>query len=867
MNETDIDSIIRGQSHRRRWLILAVLAAVVAAVAVVAYLLTRPGDTEVAFEPERAEAVTGRLSTEVELSGSAVAERSANLSFEVAGVVTSVPVAVGDEVRAGDALATLDGAEAQRRVETAGVQLRLAQLRLDNLLAEPDAAAIASAEQAIASANSQITGAEIDLERLTEPPDASELASAEQAVASALAQISGAEQALSELSEPPSASELASAEQSVATALGQISSTEQALAELSEPPSPGDVSSAEQAVANALAQLSGAEQTLAALAEEPSDAAVAESRAAITQAEVQLAAAERHDDAMQEALTEAHDAFCERYSGLIASDEVIRETCESALPLPDARIEDLKASFEDRSAAYETLGNSLIDANIAFVGSSADRDSAQSALAAAEERLADQTATVSEEDIFQAEKSVEAARASHAAAVARLDELRTAASAEDVYQAQQAVEAAKASHAAAVARLADLQVEATEDDVYQAEQNLEAARASHAAAVARREELTAEADEADITRAEASLETARAALASATAQYGDLMAGPSENAVEQQRQDLRLAELSLDEAREELANLTIYAPFDGVIEAANVQPGDRVTASSLAFTLSTSSRMLISLTVTEEELPQLEEGQTGVALFDAMEGVRFPVRVTSVGRVPTAEQGVVTYEVEALILTERDGEAETPQPPAAGQRPGVAFGAGGFAGAFPGFELPEGVTPDQVIEALSTGQPLPEGVELPAGLEERARAFLSGGGPGAARGGRPGAAPQPGSAETGILPAPGMSASVTILTEIREESVLLPVSTVRQLDGQWFVSVPAAATEEGTPGFERVFVGIGESDGENVEITGGLEAGAVVLIGADNAGVALAATLQQPTGIPGTGFGEFGPGGGGGGRR
>ena len=54
-------------------------------------------------EPLRAEAVTGQLSSTVDLSGSAAAERSAELSFDRGGVVASVEVESGDAVRAGDA--------------------------------------------------------------------------------------------------------------------------------------------------------------------------------------------------------------------------------------------------------------------------------------------------------------------------------------------------------------------------------------------------------------------------------------------------------------------------------------------------------------------------------------------------------------------------------------------------------------------------------------------------------------------------------------------------------------------------------------------------------------------------------------------
>ncbi len=489
-------------------------AIVVAAAVVVAFWLTGSDSSEVVTEPQRAEAVMGRLSTEVELSGSALSERSDTLSFEVSGVVASVTASQGDEVREGAALATLDDTDAQRRIETAEVQLHQAQLRLDSLLTDPEASAVASANQAIASAKSQIVGAEQALALLSDPPSAADLASAEQAVASALGQISSAEQALALLSEPPSAADLASAEQAVASALGQISSAEQALALLSEPPSAADLASGEQAVASALGQLSSAEQALATLIAGPSEAEIEESRAAVTQAQIQVTAAATLAEELMEALIEAFDSsepsdgYCDRYSGLSASDAVIRDTCAATLPLTDVQVETLRGSFEDRSSTYESYGNSLIDANIAFVASDADRESAISALASAEESLTNLLQSITEDDLYQAEQAVEAAKASHTAAVARLEDLRAAA------------------------------------------------------------------DAGDFEQAHASLESARASLASAEAQYNELVSGPTENAIEQQEQEVRLAELSVEEARGAMAELTVFAPYDGVVEAVSVRPGD-----------------------------------------------------------------------------------------------------------------------------------------------------------------------------------------------------------------------------------------------------------------------------------------------------
>ena len=193
-------------------------------------------------------------------------------------------------------------------------------------------------------------------------------------------------------------------------------------------------------------------------------------------------------------------------------------------------------------------------------------------------------------------------------------------------------------------------------------------------------------------------------------------------------------------------------------------------------------------------------------------------------------------------------------------------------GPFAGFDLPEGVTSEQVRDAIISGQPLPEGVVLPEEALRMIETIRSSGGLGRSAGGpagvrgtqaagqqdsagqRPAATPRP-------LPAEGLSASVTIITEVRDEAVLLPVSAVRQLDDAWFVSVPADGGEKMEPGHRRVFVEVGASDGASVEITGGLESGAVVLIGADNAGIAFSATQRLPQAAPGFPTGG-GPGGG-----
>ena len=261
--------------------------------------------------------------------------------------------------------------------------------------------------------------------------------------------------------------------------------------------------------------------------------------------------------------------------------------------------------------------------------------------------------------------------------------------------------------------------------------------------------------------------------------------------------------------------------------------------------------------------------------------------------VPSVAQGVVTYPVEVVILVgdeiaEVAGEIAALGGQAGGFGGGLGFGGGAAGGAgggraagggaasglLDGIELPEGVTIQQVLQALANNEALPAGVTLPEGFEvpeQLLQRFAGGGQPadGAAPGA--GARQQGGGLAARPMPAPGMSASVTILTEVRAETVLVPTSAVRQLDRAFSVTVPApdGATE-------RVIVEVGASDGTNVEVVSGLEAGDAVLIGADSEGIAFSATQQAQQaqqalpagGFGGGGFGGFGGGvgfGGGGG--
>ncbi len=749
----DLDALFEESTARRRWLLPAIAVAGIASVALGAFFVLRGEDAEVATAPEAVEVSRGQLTTMLELSGTATAARSAALTFGAAGTVVAIEVGLGEEVEEGQVLARLDDRDARRRVESAEISLRQAELRLQDLVAGPGFTEVSAAQQSTASAQAQLLNAVLNLDDLLAPPSQSETVQAQQSVASAESALAGAELALQRLLAPPTVADVASADASLAQARASLISAQDRV-----------------------------ERTLASL-------------------------------------RDAQDSYCDLFQYV---DPPVSVCGSSSIPLSDSLFTALADSVEVTSqGTAATRALSLLDANTAYLN------------------------------------------------------------------AVQSLPAAEASVTSAAARRGEFDVAATPAEIFQARASVSSAEKAWVAAVERERELLAGSGQGEIDQSRAALASTQAALTNARAREAELRAGADAIEIELQEQSVRLAEISLADARDAVEDLTMRAPFAGVVGNVEISVGVRVSANQVAFVLSDPESILIDVTVSEADLIRLEKGQIGVAEFDSIPNQQFILRVTGVSPVPTISQGVVTYPAQAEILRGPQlAEYADQLAVLLGDAGGFGGGggqAGGPAGGFGGgggfgqllgdVELPEGVTALDVLTAVLNEEPLPAGVTLPDGfdipeqLRGRLEALVDGGGFGGGLGGRGGGGgaagrgdgqPQ-GAGGFGVrpLPAPGMSASVTILIEVRPEAVLVPTSAVRQLDGEFYVVVPAG--EDLT---ERVTVTVGESDGVSVEILEGLVAGATVLIGADSEGVPFSATQLQ-LGQQQPGFGGFGGGGGG----
>jgi RND family efflux transporter MFP subunit len=86
-----------------------------------------------AKQPERVQIVQGQAASwlpSVELDGTLAAQQSASLGFKLPGKIGSLKVKVGDQVRAGALLATLDATEAGAQAAATSAQVRAAEAQL-----------------------------------------------------------------------------------------------------------------------------------------------------------------------------------------------------------------------------------------------------------------------------------------------------------------------------------------------------------------------------------------------------------------------------------------------------------------------------------------------------------------------------------------------------------------------------------------------------------------------------------------------------------------------------------------------------------------------------------------------------------------
>ncbi len=428
----------------------------------------------------------------------------------------------------------------------------------------------------------------------------------------------------------------------------------------------------------------------------------------------------------------------------------------------------------------------------------------------------------------------DATRASRAQAVLTADSsYRNAASAYET--ASNSVTTTENDLAAAQSALTTAEGQPTDAQVASADSAVSAAEAALATATYNLSELQAGPTQAQIASAQGTVDQAAAGLKSARVSRDTVYAGSTNVQIQQARTTVQQAQISVANAQKVVDDTKLTAPFDGTVAALNTQVGDIAsagggssTASSAAIVLNTPNRLTLALTIAETDYPSVKAGNTGTATFSALSGEIFPFVIDSVGANPTTTQGVVTYQARAHLATGQEAAQIL-----------ASLRTGGTDGAnAPG--------------AIASGTP---GTDTTAPAGRTPRAGRTPGANGAA-----GAAPAFGNGFGQALanqtqPAPGMSATVTIIVEQKTGVIIVPSRAVQTKNRATVVTVKNA---DGTT--EDVAVTAGLSDGTNTEITNGLADGQTIEV--PGATTTTTATQSLPA-TGGLGGGGFGGGGGG----
>jgi len=538
----DIESIGRSRWRLRIVIGLVVLAVVVGGFLTYGAVFGGDGSESAAFNTHKVGTATIRSS--VTMSAAAESVDNAVLSFGIAGRVSSVDVTLGDEVKAGQKLASLESDDLENALASAEASLASARIRLQQIQNGASAADIANADKAVAAAQAALDKALNDQQDLLDGASEAELAAADEAVKKADSALATAQDSLRRLEDGPSEAEVAAAQSNLDTAEANLSSAK----------------AAEQA---ALGN-------------------VTDSKAA---------------------LEGAAGIYCSTEGHLL-------EICaDFVVPLTPAQVNKLSYSIspaadEEPSTELVWATNYLIDANTTYKNSV--------------------------DAWHDAKVKVGAAQSALDAAQAALDDLIGPADPSDIATAQAGVTAA--------------------------EQALTAAKLAQ-------EELLRGATGSDIANAQGVVDSAQASLAAAIAARYDLLAGADQEDIDLQTQQVTLAELAVEKARKAVEDATLAAPFDGTAAAVNIHVGDVISPSVPAITILTPSALRVKLTLGETDLPAVEVGQTGLIIFDAIQDVAYPLKITSIGLAPDTQQGVVTYTALAeLTRLDEGGEDVRPAP-------------------------------------------------------------------------------------------------------------------------------------------------------------------------------------------------------------
>lgn len=527
----------------------------------------------------------GSITDIIQSSGRIVATQQQALYFRQSGHLNTIAVHLNDKVKAGQVLAVLDTSGLQTQIQQAQAAVDAANLTLEKtkeLQATQGNTAsasgkvittqdVASADAAITSAKAAYDGAQANLAAI-ETPNAQAVEQAQAAVVQAQSSVNKAQLRLQTLTAGPSAAAQQQAKAGIQSAQAKLDAAQQQLKVVQAGPTAVQLAQARAALEQSQAKFQSALATYDAFQNGPSDAQRQQAALAVTQAKNALFAAQTK-----------RDSICSN----VGSKSVSQADCNVAT----AGVAGAQTNLDAAQKAVFQLGNV----------SPTDRLAAESAYKQAEDKFTAAQQTYQEmlqgalppsagggssasghishaTQVAQAQGAVQQAQAGVIAAQATLTGLLPTAN--DIAQARQAVSSAQAGLQSAQAQLNGLLTPSV-TSIRQAKDLVSEAAAAITAAQARAQQLRDLVGQTDTSALDLAIK---------------------ENAVKQ-------AQLGVEALQDQLSQMQIVAPFDGVVIGSTGQAGAQVGAYAPVLTIANPQTLQVAVDLSPDQLSRVAIGQ------------------------------------------------------------------------------------------------------------------------------------------------------------------------------------------------------------------------------------------------------------------
>lgn len=153
-----------------------------------------------------------------------------------------------------------------------------------------------------------------------------------------------------------------------------------------------------------------------------------------------------------------------------------------------------------------------------------------------------------------------------------------------------------------------------------------------------------------LQQAENQYRNAQAQLETAKANYELAKKGPRQEEIDQAKAQVQLLQATLSQAKENLADHYLRAPYDGVVSLRMLEAGNVVDARQPILRLVDVRRVYLTVEVSELYISRLRQGMEVAFTVDALEAKRFSGTVADVN--PVTEAGTREYRTRIVVENE-----------------------------------------------------------------------------------------------------------------------------------------------------------------------------------------------------------------------